>query len=68
MQDDRFLKSVLDEKREYGRVIQSLSPCDVPCIYCGHSRTHEHGCYEREPQITDVERGKFRPLRSIDNT
>lgn len=53
MQDDGFLKSVLDEKREYERVIQSLSPCDVPCIYCGHSHTQEHGCYEREPQITD---------------
>lgn len=60
MQNDRFWSPVPHEHLGYERVVQSLSPCDVPCIHCGHRpRTHGHGCYEREPKPTDEESFKW---------
>lgn len=36
------------EHQAYHGCVQSLLPTDLPCMYCSHPVTHEHGCYERE--------------------
>lgn len=36
-------------RSRYHERIQSLRPCDAPCIHCQHPLTHGHGYYPREP-------------------
>jgi len=45
-----FSRNESGDEAEYHRIAGNLLPIDVPCIHCGHVRTHEHGTYERNPQ------------------
>lgn len=39
----------MDPKTLYDQAILTLTPSDVPCIYCHHPKTHSHGGYPRTP-------------------